>query len=138
MSVYRGSGRAAAGRRLATVVALVAVGLLAGFLLGRATAPEPSATDVAKRLRTELAPVASGLSILPTEYPQAAEGREVEAVTGGLQRVRAALRASTADLRTLDPDDAQDLQQAVDALSAAVRRRADADEVARLTRAAEA
>ena len=138
MSLYR---QPRASRPLAiagiAVVALLVGGAI-GFALGRGSAPEPSAQDVVAQLRDELRPLASGLALLPTEYPQAlAGGGESAAVTGDLDRIRAALTAAHADLRTLDPAGTRALTDRVAALEAAIRARAAATQVARLAAAAQ-
>jgi hypothetical protein len=120
------------------VVALLAGGAI-GFALGRGSAPEPSAQDVVAQLRDELRPLAAGLELLPTEYPQALKGGgESAAVTGDLGRIDAALSATQSDLRTLDPAGEQALSERVAALAAAIRARAAAAQVTRLAAAARA
>src|SRR3954470_8321054 len=138
MSLYRQAGPPRAGRLLAGGLAVLVVGLLAGFGSGRATAPEPSAADLVARLRTDLQPVASGLAILPTEYPQAAAGagNETAAVRGGLTRVRAALRHAEPELRLLDADGTAALVRAVGRVDAAVGRQAAPTQVERLVQQA--
>ncbi|MBS1870192.1 MAG: hypothetical protein JSS99_11060 [Actinobacteria bacterium] len=138
MSLYR-QPRATRPLLLAAI-ALVAllVGGAIGFALGRGSAPEPSAGDVVAQLRGELRPLAAGLELLPTEYPQAlAGGGESAAVTGDLGRIRDALAAAQADLRTLDPAGLRDLTNRVAALEAAIRVRAAAAQVQRLAAAAQ-
>ena len=105
MSLYR-----QAGRTRATVVAGVAVAALLvgggiGFALGRSSAPEPTASDVIARVRDELKPVANGLELLPTEYPQAYQGagNESAAVKGDLAKIRKGYASARADLVALDP-----------------------------------
>jgi hypothetical protein len=140
MSLYRQSGGPAPRRLVAAVVAALVLGLLAGFAIARATAGDPSAQDVVTRLRSELRPVANGLAILPTEYPQAARGsgNETAAVRGGLDRIRTALRRASPDLRVLDADGTAALVQAVDRVEAAVGAKAPPAEVERLAVAATA
>ena len=139
MSLYR---QPRANRPL-LLAAIAAVALLAGgaigFALGRGSAPAPSAQDVAGQLRDELRPLAGGLELLPTEYPQAlAGGDESAAVDGDLARIRGALAAAEPDLRTLDPAGERTLAARVAALEQAVQARAASAEVTRLAAAAQA
>jgi hypothetical protein len=138
MSLYREAGRRSTGRLVAIAAAVLVAGLAIGFGIGRATEPDPTAADVVAQLRSDLQPVANGLEILPTEYPQAREGagNETAAVQGGLDRIRTALRAAAPDLRTLDPSGLQDLQTAVDRLAEAVEAKAAPAQVERLTQRA--
>ncbi|MGN6189673.1 MAG: hypothetical protein ACTHOE_12310 [Conexibacter sp.] len=138
MSLYR-QPRAARPLLLAgiAVVALLVGGGI-GFALGRGSAPEPSAQDVVAKLRDELRPLGAGLELLPTEYPQALAGKDgAAAVTGDLGRIRSALAASAADLRTLDPAGARALAARVAALTAAIAARVPPAQVQRLAAAAQ-
>lgn len=138
MSLYRQPGSA---RPLVTA-AIAAVALLAGgaigFALGRGSAPEPSAQDVVAQLRDELRPLAGGLELLPTEYPQALSGGgESAAVTGDIGRIDDALAAAGPDLQTLDPKGLHTLTERVALLRQAVEARAASAEVSRLAAAAQ-
>lgn len=139
MSLYR-QPRASRPLLLAAIAAVaLIVGGAIGFALGRSSAPEPSAQDVVAQLRDELRPLAGGLELLPTEYPQAlAGGGESAAVTGDLGRIRAALAATAPDLRALDPAGARALADRVDALEQAIHARAPAAQVEQLAGAAQA
>jgi hypothetical protein len=139
MSLYRQPSRT----RPLLIAAIAAVALLAGvaigFGLGRSTAPDPSAQDVVAELHDRLRPLAAGLQLLPTEYPQAVEGGgESAAVTVDLARIRDALTATAPDLRALDPDGARTLADRVAALEQAIDERAPTGEVTRLAAAAQA
>jgi hypothetical protein len=133
MSLYR-QPRAARPLLIAAIaVAALLVGGAIGFALGRSSAPEPSAQDVVAELREQLRPLAAGLELLPTEYPQAlAGGAESAAVEGDLAHIRAALTAAGPALRTLDADGASALAERVAALEQAVEARAPAAQVERL------
>jgi hypothetical protein len=140
MSLYRQPGRV----RGPVIAAAVAVALLAGgaigYAIGHAGRSPASAADVAAQLRSDLRPVENALELLPTEYPQAARasGNESAAVSGALDRLDAALRATRADLAALDPAGTRALEQRIAALEAAVREKAAPARVARLTEAASA
>jgi hypothetical protein len=138
MSLYR-QPRGARPLLIAGIAAVaLIVGGAIGFALGRGSAPDPSARDVVAQLRGELRPLAAGLELLPTEYPQALQGGgESAAVTGDLGRIRSALAASAADLRTLDPAGARALADRVAALQQAIAARAPAAQVERLAAAAQ-
>jgi len=138
MSLYR-QPRAARPLLIAGIAAAaLLVGGAIGFALGRGSAPEPSAQDVVAQLRDELRPLAAGLELLPTEYPQAlAGGGESAAVTGDLARIRSALADATPDLRALDPDGARTLADHVAALEQAIDARAPAARVEQLAAAAQ-
>ena len=137
MSLYR-QPRAARPLLLAGIaVAALLIGGAIGFALGRGSAPEPSAQDVVSQLHDELRPLAGGLELLPTEYPQALAGRDgAAAVTGDLGRIRSALAAAAPDLRALDPAGARALAERVTALEQAIAARAPAAQVQRLAAAA--
>jgi hypothetical protein len=138
MSLYRQS-RGARPLLIAVVAGLALLaGVALGFGLGRGTAPEPSAQDVAAQLRDELRPIAGGLQLLPTEYPQAlAGGGESAAVEGGLARIRSALAAAAPDLRALDPDGERALATRFAELEQAIEARAPSAHVSRLAGAAQ-
>src|SRR3954467_13883952 len=60
MSLYRQAGPASGRPVLIAAAAALVVGLLAGFLLGRATAPKPSLADKGAALRASLPPAPEG------------------------------------------------------------------------------
>jgi len=140
VSLYRQPGRSRSLALAALAAGALLIGGAIGFALGRGSADEPSARDVAAQLRERLRPLAAGLELLPTEYPQSLRGagEESAAVRGDLARMRAALAAAAPDLRALDPVGAAALAARVDALEAAVRARASAARVERLATVAHA
>jgi hypothetical protein len=127
MSLYRQSG----GTSTRALLLVAGAGLLAGFGLGRLTAPDPSLADKVTELRTALEPADQGLELTATEYGQAVRGGRVVAATeyaaarADVQRVEDTVATSRADLRALDPAGAAAFEAAVQALHADVARRAD-------------
>lgn len=139
MSLYRQAGRVS-GRVLGLVAAgSVIVGLLAGFALGRGTAPEPTIAEKIAALRAEVRPAEQGLELTATEYGQAVRGgrviapTEYEAAQADVKRAADTVAAAGADLRALNPARAAALDRAIAAVRAAVSRRADPAEVQRLS-----
>ena len=98
------------------------LGLILGFVVGRASVGEPKAADIVERLKEELGPVGNGLELLPNEYAQAQAGSGDEAVgvKGNVERIVDGVDASLEDLRVLDPSGARELDGAVNSLAGAV------------------
>jgi hypothetical protein len=138
MSLYRQPSRVRAPVIAGAVVVALLIGGAAGYAIGHANAPGPSAADVVAHLRTELRPAGDALQLLPTEYPQAAkgEGNESAAVTGALARLDSSLSSARADLAVLDAAGARALQQRIATLEAAVKAKAAPAKVAALAKAA--
>ena len=134
MSLYNEAGRRRTRLTAGFVLAALVLGAVAGFVVGRSSAGDPSAGDVVARLREALAPVRSGLELIPTEYSQVRGGAagESAAVRGALDRIRSGLGAARADLRALDPSGLQELEAAVGQLEAAVGGSEPAADVERL------
>jgi len=144
MSLYRQPGRVAARTVALAAVATLVVGLIAGFALGRGTAPDPSLADQVADLRDELAPGREGLELTATEYAQAVRGGRVVAPTeyaaakADVARVQATVAGSRADLRALNVARAAELERSVAALSSAVDRRSSPAVVQALSTRADA
>jgi hypothetical protein len=144
VSLYRRPGRVATRTVVIAAVAALAVGLVAGFALGRGTASEPSLADKLTDLRTELDPARQGIELTATEYAQAVRGgrvvepTEYSAAQADVKRAQDAIDAARADLDALDPARAAALERAVDGLAAAVDRRAAPATVAALSARADA
>jgi hypothetical protein len=118
---------------IVAVVALLVGGGI-GYAIGHSSAPEPSATELGAKLRSQLRPVKGGLALLPNEYAQAykGEGVESEGVTGALDRIEKQLVAAAPDLRALDPKGVEQLDMTFDKLRHAVEQKAPPAEVKRL------
>jgi hypothetical protein len=144
MSLYRQAGRASGRTLLAVAAAALVVGLIAGVVVGRSTAPKPSLADNVADLRARLSPAREGLELAATEYGQAVRaGRVVEpteygAAKADVQRASDAIATSQRDLRALDPARAAALDRALTALRDAVNHRADPETVRRLADTANA
>ncbi len=126
---------------LAVVGTLIVAGL-AGFAIGRSTAPEPTLSEQITDLRDDLRPASQAYEFMPTEYAQAVRGgkvvREAEykGVQGSLDRAGSAIEGAQSDLRSLDPERAAAVTRTLATLRAAVERRADAAQVRGLALAA--
>lgn len=138
MSLYR-QAQGSSWRVLAAVgVVAVLVGGLAGFALGRSSAPDPSLADQVADMRDQLAPAREAIELTTTEYPQAVEGdrvvepTEYQAAKADVQRARDTVASAYADLEALDPAAAAQLRSAVAALGAGVAERASEAQVDQL------
>jgi hypothetical protein len=139
VSLYRQPGRVRPLLIAGIAVAALAVGLALGFALGRSGREEPSARQLVASLRSTLRPLAAGLELLPTEYPQAraGAGNESAAVRGDLARIDAALHDAAPRLRALDPASARTLADRVAAVRAGVRADVPPARLERLAAAAQ-
>lgn len=144
MSLYRQPGRTAMRTVVIVGVAALVAGLIAGFALGRGTAPEPTLSDKLADLRSELEPARAGLELSATEYSQAVragrvvEPTEYEAAKADVERARTAVHSARGDLRALGPARAAALDRSVAALGAAVDRKAPPAVVNALSQRAQA
>lgn len=144
MSLYRQPGRYGARPLAAAAVAAFAAGALIAFFAGRATAPEPTLAEQVAVVRGALQPARQGIEILPNEYRQAVRAggasspAELAGVKAGVKRIQATVRARRADLVTLDAGAARRLDDAVEALAAAVESGATPEQVRRQAESASA
>ena len=144
MSLYRQAGRASARTVALAAAGAVAVGLLAGFAIGRATEGETTLADKVRELRTELRPARQGVEQTAVEYGPSVRGGRVVAPTEyratreSVARAQEAIAEVRGDLRALGAGRAAAVERSVDALADAVAAKAAADEVERLSRAAQA
>jgi hypothetical protein len=136
MSLYRQAQGSSWRVLVAVGVVAVLVGGLAGFALGRSSAPDPSLADQVADVRGELAPVREAIELTTTEYPQAVEGdrvvepTEYQAAKADVQRARDTVASAYADLEALDPAAAGRLRGAVAALGAERASEAQVDQLA--------
>ena len=144
MSLYRQAGRASGRTLVLAALAALLVGLIAGFLVGRSTAPKPTLASRVADLRTSLAPAREGLELAATEYGQAVRSGRIVAPTeyaaakSDVQRASDTIAKHAADLGALDPSRAAALDRAMAVLRNGVSRRADPATVRRLGDAASA
>jgi len=138
VSLYRQAGRTSARTLLIAAAVALLVGLVAGYALGRGTAPESTLADEVADLRTTLGPASEGIELSATEYPQAVRnGRivaptEYQAAKADVQRAKDAVAAARADVRALDPSRAASLDHALEELGAAIDAKADPNQVKQL------
>jgi len=144
MSLYRQQG--GLGPRwivLAAALALL-IGAAIGFAVGRSTAPDPTVAETVAAVREEVQPVLDGIALVPDHYAQSVRAGEVaepvqyEGAVQQLATARDGLAAAGADLRALDPGAYAAAEDAMAALSDAVRAKVDPARIAALAKQAEA
>jgi hypothetical protein len=108
MSLYRVASRRGRLGGLVLPALVLVVGLLVGFLVGRATANEPSLAEALAAPAAHVTEARNALDVLTIEYAQAVSGGEVQQTTeyeAALADVRRAQDAlgDAEDLGELDP-----------------------------------
>ncbi len=109
MSLYRVASRRGRLGGILLPAVVLAAGLLVGFLVGRASANEPSLTEALAAPVAHVEDARNALDVLTIEYAQAVSGGEVKQETeydAALADVRRAQDAlgDAEDLGELDPD----------------------------------
>jgi uncharacterized membrane-anchored protein YhcB (DUF1043 family) len=97
MSLYREPGRRGRATWLVVVAALV-VGVVAGLVLGRATASSPSLADQVGEVQEHARTVVDGFELVRTHYP-----RDRGAARGQARRAQEEFADARSDLAALDP-----------------------------------
>jgi hypothetical protein len=142
MSLYREVGR----RNRAVVAAAVlglAIGLIGGVFVGRATTSSPSLASQAADLREELREATDALELVVIEYGQAVEnGRvvaqtELAAAQADLERAQEVLEQATPDIEAISPGAGATAIGELVRLAALIERRAPTAAVEEQARAAE-
>jgi hypothetical protein len=109
MSLYRVASRRRRPLALLVPAAVLLVGLLAGFVFGRMSAPDPTVEEALSEPAARVAEARTALDVLTIEYPQAVSNGAVRAATEyegaqtDVRRAQDALRAA-AELQALDPE----------------------------------
>jgi hypothetical protein len=130
MSLYRQAGGRPWAAIAVALVAGAAIGGLAGFLIGRGDAEEPTLADQIAGLQSEAEPVRLGLEQVTIEYRgtvragQVTSPSEYEAARSTVERAIASLDVLRPDLEALNPPDAERLDRALLELSRLVDRTA--------------
>jgi hypothetical protein len=137
MSLYRvASRRSRLFGLLVPAIALV-VGLGIGLLIGRATAPEPSLSDVLADEASQIAEARTALDVLTIEYPQAVSSpTEYGGAQADVRHAQDAL-AAAGDLEALDPSGYRRATALVAEVAAIVARKAPPAEVEARVRSAD-
>lgn len=126
MSLYRQTGERSPAFLVALLLTGVLIGAVAGFVIGRGTADDPSLTERVEDARAELTPVAAGLELVPIEYEGAVSNgkitaqTEYEATQGAASRAAQELEASAEDMQAIDPAGYEAADQAISQLEAAI------------------
>jgi hypothetical protein len=123
-------------RMIALAVAALAVGLIAGLLIGRATASDVS--DAVNASKDRGRALAAALRTLPLEYEQArsGSGENQAGIEDTVKRVSDQAATAIAKAPWLGPTDRATVTSAMQAVVDAVRRKASTDEFQRTVEAA--
>ena len=143
MSLYRQARGSGARTAAIAVVAALAAGI-AGYLIGRETAPEPTLSEQIAEAREAARPALSSLELVSIEYAQGVGGQGADAAPTELEAAvdHAAAAAAALDdaegLSEVDPAGLEAARAAIEELEAAIQERASAAEVRELVARARA
>jgi hypothetical protein len=134
VSLYR---QASGSRTRVLVIAAVAalIAAVAGYLIGRGSAPEPTLEELVTEARDDARPALSSLELVEIEYSESVDANgEVTAPTeyeAALDHAAAAAAAidGAADLASIDPDGVDAARAAVAEVEDAMQAEASPDEV---------
>ena len=118
MSLYRETGRRSRAAAIG-VVAVLAIGLAAGYVTGRATAPSPSLAEQVRDVQDRSRTVIRGFELVRTHYP-----RDRAAGRAQARRAEESFADVRGDLVVLDPIRASEAANAVEEAVRATERNA--------------
>lgn len=142
MDLYRRPDRVPARMLGVTAAVTLLVGGVAGYVAGRATDKEPTLAQRLTDLRRELGPAQQGIELAATEYSQAVRGGQVIAPSEYAAARQDVIKATEAvarareELRALSATRAAAVDRSLASLATAVERRAQPEQVDRLSAAA--
>jgi hypothetical protein len=142
VSLYREAGRHRRNRRIAIGAAIAAIAFVVLIVVLATSGGPPSHADRVKSAKSAASEALDGIEVLTVEYGQAVRGGRVVAPTeyagakADVQRARSSLTGHQADFEATDPAAYRRALAALDALAAAVARRADIAAAVRATRTA--
>jgi hypothetical protein len=135
MSIYREPGRRRARAAVAAGLVGILAGGLAGFLLGRGSADEPTLTEQVTDLEERLMPALSALELVTIEYAEGVrDGRvvaetEYDAAATQAETAASIVEAEREDLEALSPGGTARLDRELDELRELIEERATPAEV---------
>lgn len=144
MDLYRRPDRVPVRMLGITAALTLVVGGLAGYAAGRATEKQPTLEQRLADLRRELGPARQGIELAATEYAQAVRGgrlvapSEYAAARQDVRRATDAVAGARDELRALGAARAAAVDRSLASLATAVERRADPEQVDKLSAAANA
>ncbi len=134
MSLYREARRRRKWLPVA-VAGLAALALIAGIVIGRATAPERSLREAVRDVQENARLASDALELVTIEYREAVSDGEVAAETeyqaarDGVERAREAFEGIRDELAVLDSTETRRADEALAELERLVARRASPDDV---------
>jgi hypothetical protein len=138
MSLYRQAGRARRRRRIAIGAGVLVLAVAVLIVVLGSSGGAPSHADRVKSARAAASEALDGIEIVTVEYPQAVHGAPTEftAAKADVQRARESLSDHRADFEAVDAAAYRRATGTLDALAAAVARRADISAAVRDARTA--